>query len=70
MENRPEISDAEYDRLVRELKALEEAHPDLIMPASPTRRVAGHCLLAADGKGGGLGVPSCKRFYNGHRQRG
>ena len=40
-ENRPEISDAEYDRLVRELRALEEAHPDLITPDSPTQRVAG-----------------------------
>ncbi|MFZ1061361.1 MAG: NAD-dependent DNA ligase LigA, partial [Candidatus Rokuibacteriota bacterium] len=40
-ENRPEISDAEYDRLVRELRALEEAHPHLITPDSPTQRVAG-----------------------------
>jgi DNA ligase (NAD+) len=35
----PEISDAEYDRLVDELKALEEEHPDLITPDSPTQRV-------------------------------
>jgi DNA ligase (NAD+) len=35
----PEISDAEYDRLYDELKALEEAHPDLITPDSPTQRV-------------------------------
>ncbi|MEK6529985.1 MAG: NAD-dependent DNA ligase LigA, partial [candidate division NC10 bacterium] len=41
VENRPEISDAEYDGLVRELRALEEAHPDLITPDSPTQRVAG-----------------------------
>ncbi len=41
VENRPEISDAEYDRLVRELRTLEEAHPDLITPDSPTQRVAG-----------------------------
>ena len=35
----PEISDAEYDRLFDELKALEEEHPDLAEPDSPTRRV-------------------------------
>ena len=41
VESRPEISDAEYDRLVRELRGLEEAHPALITPDSPTQRVAG-----------------------------
>lgn len=35
----PEVSDAEYDRLMRELKALEEQYPDLITPDSPTQRV-------------------------------
>jgi DNA ligase (NAD+) len=35
----PEISDAAYDRLFDELKALEEEHPDLITPDSPTQRV-------------------------------
>jgi DNA ligase (NAD+) len=35
----PEISDAEYDRLYDELKALEEDYPDLITPDSPTQRV-------------------------------
>ena len=35
----PEISDAEYDRLFDELKALEEQYPDLITPDSPTQRV-------------------------------
>jgi DNA ligase (NAD+) len=35
----PEIADAEYDRLYDELKALEEEHPDLITPDSPTQRV-------------------------------
>jgi len=35
----PEISDAEYDRLMRELQALEAQHPDLITPDSPTQRV-------------------------------
>jgi len=35
----PEISDAEFDRLFDELKALEEEYPDLITPDSPTQRV-------------------------------
>src|SRR5947199_638285 len=35
----PEISDAEYDRLYDELTSLEEEHPDLITPDSPTQRV-------------------------------
>jgi DNA ligase (NAD+) len=40
----PEISDAEYDALFRELQALEAAHPDLDDPNSPTRRVGGEVL--------------------------
>ena len=35
----PEIADADYDALVRELAAIEEAHPDLATPESPTRQV-------------------------------
>lgn len=35
----PEIQDAEYDALLRELIALEEAHPDLVTDDSPTQRV-------------------------------
>ncbi|GAB4108503.1 MAG: NAD-dependent DNA ligase LigA [Roseiflexaceae bacterium] len=35
----PVVSDAEYDALLRELRALEEAHPELVTPDSPTRRV-------------------------------
>ena len=37
----PELSDAEYDQLFRQLVALETAHPDLITPDSPTQRVGG-----------------------------
>jgi DNA ligase (NAD+) len=37
----PEISDAEFDRLMNELKQLEAAHPELITPDSPTQRVGG-----------------------------
>lgn len=37
----PEISDAEYDAMMRELKQLEDAHPELATEDSPTRRVGG-----------------------------
>jgi DNA ligase (NAD+) len=37
----PEISDAEFDKLVNELKKLEAEHPELITPDSPTQRVGG-----------------------------
>ena len=35
----PEISDAEFDALFRELRAIEERHPELVTPDSPTQRV-------------------------------
>jgi DNA ligase (NAD+) len=37
----PEISDAEYDRLMRRLQELEAQHPELVTPDSPTQRVGG-----------------------------
>jgi DNA ligase (NAD+) len=37
----PEISDARYDSLLRELRELEAAHPELVTPDSPTQRVGG-----------------------------
>jgi DNA ligase (NAD+) len=40
-EDDPEISDTEYDDLLRELREIEEANPDLITPDSPTQRVSG-----------------------------
>ncbi len=40
----PEIPDAEYDRLFRELQDLESRHPDLLTPDSPTQRVLGRPL--------------------------
>ena len=39
--NQPEITDQQYDKLFAELKRLEEAHPELITPDSPTQRVSG-----------------------------
>src|SRR3990170_2926873 len=41
VEARPEVSDAEYDRLMRELRELEAAFPDLVTDDSPTQRVGG-----------------------------
>ncbi|MFN6963905.1 MAG: NAD-dependent DNA ligase LigA [Pyrinomonadaceae bacterium] len=40
-QNAPEISDAEFDRLLERLKQLEAEHPELITPDSPTQRVGG-----------------------------
>ena len=48
----PEVPDAEYDRLVRELQSLEEQHPELITPDSPTQRVGAEPMQAF-----GDGVP-------------
>ena len=42
----PELPDAEYDRLFRELQALEETHPELLTPDSPTQRIGGAVLDA------------------------
>ena len=44
----PEIPDAEYDRLMRRLQAIEREHPDLITDDSPTQRV-GDAPIAAFG---------------------
>src|SRR5438067_6880002 len=41
IEDAPQITDAEYDRLFRELAELEEQHPELRTPDSPTQRVGG-----------------------------
>jgi len=41
LQNDPEISDEEFDRLLHELERLEAEHPDLVTPDSPTQRVAG-----------------------------
>ncbi|MFM8757488.1 MAG: NAD-dependent DNA ligase LigA [Limnohabitans sp.] len=42
----PEIPDAEYDRLFRQLQSIEAAHPEWVTPDSPTRRVGGQVLDA------------------------
>jgi len=42
--NDPEVTDAMYDEMMNELRHLEEEHPELITPDSPTQRVAGKVL--------------------------
>jgi len=44
--NQPEISDAEYDELMRRLRAIEEHYPELVTPDSPTQRVPGQPVEA------------------------
>ena len=46
-EDAPAISDQEYDALMRELKALEKAHPELLSPDSPTQKVGGSAKRTA-----------------------
>ena len=46
VEARPEIGDADYDALYRELEALERANPELLTPDSPTQRIGGAPLSA------------------------
>ena len=41
MLDQPEITDAEYDALMRQLQELEAQHPELVTPDSPTQRVGG-----------------------------
>lgn len=46
VEDRPIISDQDYDALFRELRELEEAHPELVTPDSPTQRIGAQPLEA------------------------
>jgi DNA ligase (NAD+) len=46
VEDRPEISDKEFDRLLKELEDLEQAHPELVTSDSPTQRVGGQPIDA------------------------
>ncbi|MCL1127080.1 NAD-dependent DNA ligase LigA [Shewanella surugensis] len=48
VDDAPTVPDAEYDRLVKRLKELEQAHPDLCLPDSPTQRVGGEVLAKFD----------------------
>ena len=45
IDDQPEISDQEYDQLMKELERLEAAHPEFMVPDSPTQRVGGETTL-------------------------
>ena len=56
----PEISDFEYDALLRRLEELEAAHPEYASPLSPTRRVGGAPVRAVEGAPSRrIGIPLC-----------
>ncbi|MGQ7395274.1 NAD-dependent DNA ligase LigA [Streptococcus suis] len=46
--DKPSVSDAEYDKLYRELVELESSHPELVLPDSPTHRIGGKILDGFD----------------------
>ena len=48
IDDQPEISDQEYDQLMKELERLEAAYPKLITPDSPTQRVGGETVLGTN----------------------
>jgi len=48
VENNPEISDYEFDRLFSELKRIENEHPELVTPDSPTQKVGGEPVEGFD----------------------
>jgi DNA ligase (NAD+) len=60
----PEISDAEFDALMKELEALEAEHPDLVTPDSPTRRVGGRPVEGFDTVEHGTPMLSLENSYN------
>ena len=41
VENSPEISDFEFDQLMKQLQELEAKHPEMVLDSSPTKRVGG-----------------------------
>ena len=49
-EDTPEISDFEYDALMRQLKSAEKEHPEWVTPDSPSQKVGGRATGAAEGK--------------------
>jgi len=64
VEAKPEISDYEYDALYRELRELEEAHPELITADSPTQRVGGEPIDGFETVTHAVPMLSIKNTYN------
>jgi DNA ligase (NAD+) len=67
--SRPEVSDREYDRLFTELKKLEQAHPGLISPDSPTQRVSGRPLEGFETVRHAVAMLSIDNTYNADELR-
>ena len=65
----PEISDAEYDELMRELRQLEERYPQFITPDSPTQRVSGQPVEAFGIVEHRLPLLSLANAFNGEELR-
>ena len=65
----PEITDAEFDALMRELRALEEAHPELVTPESPTQRVGGRPADGFDTAEHVIPMLSLENAYNADELR-
>jgi DNA ligase (NAD+) len=64
VEANPEISDGQFDALMRELRSLEEAHPDLVAADSPTQRVGGEPARGFDTVEHGQPMLSLDNAYN------
>lgn len=62
--NQPEISDQKYDKLLAELKELEQKHPDLITSDSPTQRVSGEPLEGFEPVTHAIAMLSIDNTYN------
>jgi DNA ligase (NAD+) len=68
--NDPEIADVEFDRLLKELEALEADHPVLITPDSPTQRVAGRPVDGFQTVEHLVPMLSLDNTYSSHELRG
>ncbi len=60
----PEISDFEFDALMRELEELEKEHPELVTPESPTQRVGGAPIAGFETVEHGVPMLSIDNTYN------
>jgi DNA ligase (NAD+) len=67
--NQPKINDRQYDNLFAELKALEQANPQLITHDSPTQRVAGQPLEGFDSVRHAVPMLSMDNTYNAEELR-
>lgn len=69
VEARPQISDQEYDALLRELVSLEQAHPSLVTPDSPSQRVGGQPIAGFQSVTHGVPMLSLDNTYSAQEVR-